>query len=476
MRIQTILIGTLATCIFLAAGGGLLIGLSPSSSLAIGLGVTLSGLSIGLALWLHYKLRRGLRSLHQQITANEHQPRGQSGFLELDTILSTVQASLDESANKAKLLREESDELKALVLRLDRRETVGRSSATPVRQLAGILSSFGTQIETDISQIQACGREINRCADHIAAGGQEQTSAVNKSARMIESISNFVDTVLEDASAANTSAQSTFQSARDGLKEFEQLLGELSEIQSLVSNREKRLRALGEHTREIGFIVQTIGQISSRTDLLALNASIESVRAGEHGRGFAVVAQEVRSLAEQSAEASRDVAMRIENIQNETQQSIAVIDDEHAQVQQVLKRLAKAADLLRSIDLLASDAAKRTSRLSQCTEQQLRLTQEFVDVMQRISETNRGSRSHVEGVRWTTKSLDKLTQQISGTVRHIIPQSQQRLTEPVRNPPAECNLEDAFGDEIWQGNGTANAVDRISHQLDSATAILQANN
>ncbi len=476
MRIHTILVGTLATCTFLGASGGVLIGMFPRSPLAIVLSVGLSAFAIGSAFWLHVKLRLAIRSLQRQITAPDQKSTAQTGFAEFDSFLSVVRVTLNESAAQAKHLREESDELKSLLTSLDRRGTGDRLQANSVRQLTGILSSFGAQVETDLSQIQACSREINRCADHIAAGGQEQTSAVNKSARMIESISNFVDSVLEDASAANTSAQSTFQSARDGLQEFEQLLSELSEIQSLVSSREKRLRALGEHTREIGFIVQTIGQISSRTDLLALNASIESVRAGEHGRGFAVVAQEVRTLAEQSAEASRDVAMRIENIQNETQQSIAVIDDEHAQVQQVLKRLAKAADLLRAIDQLASDAAKRTYRLSQSTEQQLRLTQEFVDVMQRISETNRGSRSHVEGVRWTTKSLDKLTRQISGTVRHISPQAQARLVEGIRPSPIDCNHNDALGDETWENNDAINAVDRMGHQLNSATAILQANN
>ncbi len=473
MKLQSVLITVQAVCLFLAAMSGLVIGISYTSALAVAVGCGLLLVAGGLTLWIQLRLRSGLRELRQQTTIG-HTLQPDTGFAELDAIGQAMQTALHEAADQANQFKSEFDELKALVSSLNRRGDDASSSTTSVRQLSAILSSLSKRIDGDLRQIHACGREINRCADHISSGSQEQSAAVGKTARMIEGVSAFIDTVLENATAANVSAQSTHQSSRDSLQQFEQLVSELGEIQALVSSREKRLRALGEHTREIGFIVQTIGQISSRTDLLALNASIESVRAGEHGRGFAVVAEEVRSLAEQSAEASRDVAMRIENIQNETQQSITVIDDEQSQVQHVLKRLVKAGDSLRAIHQSSNDAAARTERVTACTEQQLRLTQEFVEVMQRISEANRGSRSHVEGVRWTTKSLDKLTQQLCGTVRQLNPESRRNAVDSNVPDSAERDGANGFGEPSWDSSDSSDVVDRVAQNLESAANLVHS--
>ena len=131
--------------------------------------------------------------------------------------------------------------------------------------------------------------------------------------------------------------------------------------------------------------------------MLALNASIESARAGEHGRGFSVVAEEVRALAEQTAEAVLDITARIESIQLETRQTIGGAAEEHQQMDDVLELATETLKALQEINAAAAESAGSIQEISGSTQQQLLLTNEIVTSLSSDSEVSKKQSRHRRG-------------------------------------------------------------------------------
>ena len=365
------------------------------------------------------KMQKGFESFSQQLVAGFETDYSPTLVAEYDRTAETCQQQIREWRQNAESSNEEISKLKQLAAMLDRRGKAGFDNSGNAKLVETLLTGYVREIESGIRQIESCGREIERGTGQIADGTDAQSDAVNRCTTLVEKISLQIDDVLQNAENSNKLNEEAEKNATSSLDYLQALVRELSQIKALVGSREKRLRALGDHTREIGVIVETIGSISSRTDLLALNASIESVRAGEHGRGFALVAEEVRTLAEQAAAASRDVAARIESIQSETQNSISVIESENAQIQEAIELSSKAFEAVEKIDKSAETNCSNVSQIWKSSEQQLKLAQQFIENMQTLSETTRTGRSQIEGVRWTIKSLGKFSQQLQSVVKPL---------------------------------------------------------
>ncbi len=408
-----------------AVGSGLVIGIvsqyasGPPTWFVAATVVSLGGLCAGFA--LSSKLQGGVSILDRVLSANDVHSIQSTGIEELDRFGDRLVALMHRWLEAAGNSREQSREVEQLIQRLDRRSgraavARGQGWGLVLRQQLGDIAIAAT---TELNQILACAKDLERHTREIALGAQDQSDVVSKTTTYVEQMSGNIDSVAHNAGAAQQAAVSTRDSASAALKLVRELVGGMNRIRTHVEASESRLRSLGDHSQEIGSIVEMIGAISSRTDMLALNASIESVRAGEHGRGFAVVAEEVRKLAEQAAQATREVAGLIESIQLETQESIALMAEEREEVEAEVSRVNSAGDALERISQISSDSAAQVAEITQATQLQLQLTQDVVLAVERISDVARASRKRAEEAIWATKTLGKLAQQFDGSLRPL---------------------------------------------------------
>ena len=291
------------------------------------------------------------------------------------------------------------------------RQNIARLTGQPGGTLAHLKNVFADLSRTLVEDVKTTltgGKELQRNTEKLVGGVEQQSQAISSTASLVNKVATQIEQVYHNVKAAVSSSSVVRDHSNQSLSRFGTLLDHMKKVRNDSSVRERKLSVLGQHTREIGSIVETIGTISSRTDMLALNASIESVRAGEHGRGFAVVADEVRTLAEQSAQAVLDITARIESIQLETRQTVAGATAEHQQLDEVLQLATETLNELKEINGAASQSADSVNDISYATQKQLVLTQEIVESLASNNEVSKNNRGVAEGVLWTAKNLGEV--------------------------------------------------------------------
>lgn len=382
----------------------------------VGSAVVLVG---GAIAWQVLGLKHGLKKLESFVQEPSSKP--DCGFREFDSIAKLVSATFERSSDEGYSTVDKNESNKALdqlkqfefeLSRLEQSHQVESHSADLEKRLTGLIEAVEGLANNGVHQAIACSREIGKGAQQLVVSADEQSDSVERITDVVESLSNEVLALGENAETAVQSSATAQQFAVGGLEEFEDIVNELEKVKSHVSTRERKLQQLGLHSREIGNIVQSVGVLSSRTDLLALNASIESARAGEYGRGFALVAEEVRELAEQSAQSVCDITSKVDLIQQETQESIAVAFSEHDQINQLIERLKDTLESMRKMSDASSSCATEVAEISSKTQQQLQMLTEIVGELESSSEITKSNRIQAEGVHWTAKTLAQLGEQL----------------------------------------------------------------
>lgn len=405
---RTNLFLVICSSISLVAGGALALVLTQTNPVAqFGLSVAGIVAFAGSTFWATSKLRHV-----QQYLTDGNQTSTSCGLVEFDEINMFVNEKSRIQVDDVTRQEAELSEMKALLENIDRRSGGFDRNGNPLScadRLRGILRGYSNTLGDEIEQATSCGRELKRAVEEILSGSESQYDCFRKATGHLEELSSHLVEVCDDTVSTIEKSSQVRSTVESGLSRFQKFAGQIKQVRQQSAVRERKFRSLGQHTKEIESIVQTIGSLSSRTDLLALNASIESVRAGEHGRGFAVVAEEVRALAEQSAQAVLDISSRIEVMQLETQHSEAAAAEEHHNVLRVVEAVDETLGSLQEVLVSAGESSEGLDKIAESSNRQLIIAQELVAAIEQGTESSQTSRSRAEGANWTAKTLDELS-------------------------------------------------------------------
>jgi methyl-accepting chemotaxis protein len=273
-----------------------------------------------------------------------------------------------------------------------------RNLVLEVRTASNRISEIGELISSSYEQIKISAQEVTTVIDTVADGAETQVENVSevvtiskeieKDAKQILTASQNVEKIVEKAGKA--SLESSEKSERS-----------VEDITKLVDHTQKMveaMRELSENIDEIAEIAETIKNISTQTNLLSLNAAIESARAGEAGEGFGVIAQEIRSLNEDTNEAAMGISDLISQIQSFTQEAIHQIDVVSQEVNSGKETIETSRRILQEISQSVhkgEKAVKDITKRSQSQEESLQNIISLIEETTVISEANAGATQQI---------------------------------------------------------------------------------
>jgi methyl-accepting chemotaxis protein len=253
----------------------------------------------------------------------------------------------------------------------------------------------------------------------VAHGVARQAKALDGTAAVTEEMSAGVQQIAANANLVENTTDKTTAAAASGRMAIEAAVKQMSKIEESVTGSALIVSKLGDSSKQIGEIIDTIAGIASQTNLLALNAAIEAARAGEHGRGFAVVAEEVRKLAEQSEMATKQITALISVIQADTEKAVSAMASGTKEVIMGTEAVNTAGQAFAEITALVLNVSDQVQGITKAIDTMALDSQHIVGAVTRIDELSKKATGEAQTVSAATEEQSASMQQVAASSQSL---------------------------------------------------------
>lgn len=278
------------------------------------------------------------------------------------------------------------------------------------------LAEIAVQVKQTTGQVSGSLSESEAEIRTLAEQAEAETQNTRNVLKSVATMSSSIQDVAENANQASNIATAAYTSVQEGTQAMDRTVTSIQGLRTTVGETAKKMKRLGESSQKISQVVSLIDEIALKTNLLAINASVEASRAGEQGQGFSVVAEQVGALAEQSAAATKEIAQIVADIQAETNEVTEAMEVGTSQVVDTTNLVESTkASLLNSLER-SQEISALMQTISQETGTQAETSQSVTSLMQDLAKLASKRAKSSQSVAESMLSTAQMAQDLEATV------------------------------------------------------------
>lgn len=312
-------------------------------------------------------------------------------------------------------------------LMLERMKRMQDNAAETAETLLGMV----TELSGITSNSLQANENIAEQTEHLLSGITENTTAVEHADGRIQDIAGELAGLSSMNHKTALLTDRIGENSRENKRRMDEATADMEQIHDSTNTCKGIINNLGEESKEIIGIVETITNISSRTNILALNAAIEAARAGEHGRGFAVVAEEIQKLSEQTKSAVENIGAIVQEVVRDTEAAVAAMETNAAHTQNGMESIQKAnestvliassneelAQQIHAIDAAAEVIKGKSGEVSGRMREIRGNTQKNCDAVEHVTAATQENSAGTECLSEIVEQIKKLAEQLNTVVQ-----------------------------------------------------------